>query len=215
MQSNIDPILYDLFDYRPRKGDLKKVEIIKAAIECLATVGIEKTSYEAIAKMIGTRRAHVAYHFSDKHDIYKSAIKFILATYQQELINKLEEANSSDEMIEKYVQAGFSWAKDNAHQVSVLLLLSYFCSVDDDYLELNHLVKLKGQERLYYILMEQKDRHFDPTEAKGLSIIIQNLTSSAIQDCYTTKNLTLEQAQHNVLELIKSLLETRKIRDES
>jgi len=208
MQSNIDPILYDLFEFRPRKGDLKKVEIIKATIQCLATVGIEKTSYESIAKLIGTRRAHVAYHFSDKHDIYKSAIKFILATYQQKLIEKLESANTGEEMLEKYVEAGFSWAYENPHQVSVLLLLGYFCSIDKDFLELNHLVKLKGQERLYFILVDQMDKSLNSEQAKSLSITIQNMTSSAIQDCFTTKNLTLEQAQTNVLSIIKNLINT-------
>jgi TetR/AcrR family transcriptional repressor of bet genes len=207
MQSTIDPILYDLLEFRPRKGDLKKVEIIKASIECLATVGIEKTSYESIAKLIGTRRAHVAYHFSDKHDIYKSAIKFILATYQQKLIEKLEQASDGISMLEKYVEAGFAWAKENPKQVSVLLLLGYFCSIDEEYLELNHMVKTKGRERLYFILMDQVKKEMTSEKARSLSITIQNLTSSSIQDCYTTKNLTLETAQTNVLGLIKSLID--------
>ena len=52
------------FDQSPSKGDTKRFEIIMATIECLSTIGYDKTTYESIAKVIGTRRAHVNYYFS-------------------------------------------------------------------------------------------------------------------------------------------------------
>ena len=204
--TNIDPILYELFEFKPRKGDLKKVEIMKAAIVSLSTLGVEKTSFESIAKLIGTRRAHIAYHFSEKHDIYKGAIKYILATYQQVLMEQLSHAKTGIEMLERYVKAGFSWAENNPNQVSVLLLLGYFCSIDEEYLELNHLVKQKGQERIYFILIDQLDKEISSKDARSLSVTIQNLTSSSIQDCYTTKGLSLKDAQKNVLTLIRKII---------
>ncbi|OUR99594.1 hypothetical protein A9Q84_00820 [Halobacteriovorax marinus] len=207
-KNEIDPLLYDLFEFRPRKGDLKKVEIIKASIECLATLGIEKTSYEAIAKVIGTRRAHVAYHFADKHEIFKSAIKYILATYQQMSLEHIAKATSGEDMLIKYVEAAFSWADLHPKQVSVILLLYYFCSIDEDYLELNDRVKKKGQERIYFILKAQMKKNFTSEKAKALSSIIQNLTSSTIQDCYTTKDYSLKTGKENVLSIIKTLVET-------
>jgi AcrR family transcriptional regulator len=35
-------------EFRPRKGDLKKIEIIQAAIDVLAHQGLENTTYEQI-----------------------------------------------------------------------------------------------------------------------------------------------------------------------
>jgi AcrR family transcriptional regulator len=74
-----------------KKGDRKKLEIIEAAIDCLATEGIDNTTFDSIAKRIDTRRAHVAYHFKDKHMIFEAAISYILITYEhtlQEFIKK-------------------------------------------------------------------------------------------------------------------------------
>ncbi|PIR34499.1 MAG: hypothetical protein COV37_12860, partial [Bdellovibrio sp. CG11_big_fil_rev_8_21_14_0_20_39_38] len=90
---------YDLFDLRPRKGDLKKMEIILAAIDVMAEEGIEKTTYDAIAGRIGTRRAHVAYYYKDKNDILMSAIRYIMANYQQILIENMKDEEDGLQML--------------------------------------------------------------------------------------------------------------------
>lgn len=201
----LDPLLYELFEFKPRKGDLKKIEIIKASIDCLATIGVEKTTYDAIAKKIDTRRAHVAYHFADKNDIFRSAIKYILATYQQISIDHIAQAKTGEEMLVKYVDAAFHWAEIHPKQVSVILLLYYLCSIDSNYLELNDMVKRKGRERVYFILTDQMNKKYTEPQAKSLSLIIQNLTASTIQDCYTMKDLSLKDAKQDVLQAIELL----------
>ena len=162
---NIDPALYEMFDFKPRKGDLKKIEILKATIECLGTLGVEKTTYEAIASKIDTRRAHVAYHFKDKHDLFKAAIKYIVANYQQISISNLSEAKSGKDMLYRYVDAVFTWASKYPNEVSVMLLLYYFCTFDNSYKELNDQIRAGGVERIHYILstidnvaMSEKER---------------------------------------------------------
>ena len=198
MQNNINPILENLFEYRSRKGDFKKVEIIQASIECLATLGHEKTTYEAIAQKVGTRRAHVAYHFSDKNELFKSAIRYILATYQQVSIDHLEKAKSPKDMLNKYIKAAFTWANDYPYQAKVILLFYYFCSLDEEYLEMNDELKHKGQERIQFILKE-----LGVKQSKTISGLIQNIISSAIQDCLTMKNKSVQKSMNQTLKSVQ------------
>jgi len=205
---NIDPYIFNLFEYKPRKGDIKKMEIIKAAIECLATDGLEKTSYEAIAKRIGTRRAHVAYYFSDKNDIFKSAIKYILATYQQISISHLQNAEDGMDMLFKYVSAVFDWAQKHPSQVSVMLLLYYLCTIKEDYRILNDQIRANGHERIFYILATKLEKSMDKNKARVLSKNIQNMMSAAIIDSVTTEGKSLEQAKNDILEVINIMVES-------
>jgi AcrR family transcriptional regulator len=204
----IDPNIFNLFEYKPRKGDIKKMEIIKATIECLATDGLEKTTYEAIAKRIGTRRAHVAYYFSEKHDIFKSSIRFILATYQQISITHLQQAEDGTDMLYKYISAVFDWAKKHPHQLSVMLLLYYLCTVKEEYRTLNTEIRTNGEERLFYILAMKLEKNMAKNKARILSKNIQNMISAAIIDSVSTSRKSLDQAQAEVLELVQIMIES-------
>ncbi|MBT7670603.1 MAG: TetR family transcriptional regulator, partial [Bdellovibrionales bacterium] len=107
-ENSFDPALYELFEFRPRKGDIKKLQIIEAAIHCLANDGIENTTFESIGKLIGTRRSHVAYHFADKKLIFLSAIKFILSTYQQTVMGQMVESQNGRKMLLQYIEGSFT-----------------------------------------------------------------------------------------------------------
>lgn len=198
--------IYELFEFKPRKGDLKKMEIILAAIECIATIGFEKTTYEAIAKKIGTRRAHVAYHFKDKADIFESCIKYIMASYQQTSIQHIEAAKDGLEMLVNYAEAPFLWAEENPQQLSVMLLFYYLCTVDDKYRELHNQIRSGGAERIQYILTNKLSKKVPPKEASTMAKAIQNLVSGTILDVTTTGNMTLKQGKQQVKEQVLKII---------
>lgn len=203
---NVDSMIYELFEFKPRKGDLKKMEIIMAAIECIATIGFEKTTYEAIAQKIGTRRAHVAYHFKDKNDIFEGCIRYIMANYQQTSISKIEAAKDGLEMLVNYAEAPFIWAEENPHQLSVMLLFYYLCTVDEKYKELHASIRAGGVERIQYILTNKLTKKITAKEAAPMAKMIQNLVSGAIMDVSTTGNKTLKQARQQVKEQVLQII---------
>ena len=53
----VDPLVFQLFEFTPRKGDLRKLEIVKAAMECICKEGIEHTSFDKIGARLGIGRA--------------------------------------------------------------------------------------------------------------------------------------------------------------
>lgn len=191
----LDPTFYELFEFKPRKGDLKKIEIILAAIDCMATIGYEKTTYEAIAKRIGTRRAHVAYHFKDKADIFEASIKYINASYQQTSIQQMEEANDGLQTLVNYIEAPFIWAEQNPSQLAVMLLFYYLCLIDEKYRTLHADLRQKGAQRIEYILTNKLSTPIDKEVAPEMAKTIQNLMSGTILDLSTTGNMTLKEGR--------------------
>lgn len=197
--------MLELFDFRARKGDLKKMEIIQAAIEVLAEQGLEHTTYESLALKINSRRAHVAYHFNDKKMIFLAAVKYILGEFQQNVLDSLESAyeqkKSPDDVLRAYIDGVFDWAERNPAQLSVMLLLYYQCTLDSDYIDIHDKIRKAGSERLA-LLFEKVKNHKTP-ELCGKWL--QNQLSGSMMDSVTTKTTTLRHARektHKFLDLL-------------
>jgi AcrR family transcriptional regulator len=202
----VDHSLFELFEFKPRKGDLKKMEIILAAIECISSIGFEKTTYESIAKRIGTRRAHIAYHFKDKDSIFESCIKLIMANYQQTSLKHIESAKTGEEMLVRYVEAPFIWAEENPSQLSVMLLFYYLCSINEKYQQMHADIRSGGAARIEFILTKKLTNSFSLKEARPLAKTIQNLVSGTIMDTATTKSKTLRQSKLQVKKQVLKLI---------
>lgn len=201
----VDPRMLELFEFRARKGDLKKIEIIRAAIEVLAEQGLENTTYESLALKINSRRAHVAYHFNDKKTIFLAAVKYILGEFQQNVLDSLELAYQQKktpvQVLRAYIDGVFDWAIKNPSQLSVMLLLYYQCTLDDDYIQLHDKVRKGGNERLALLFKQIKGQKSPEMCGKWL----QNQLSGAMMDSVTTHSTTLEQARektHKFLDLL-------------
>lgn len=203
-KQTVDPLMVKLFEFRPRKGDLKKASIITAAIECLSEEGLEKTTFEAIARKIGTRRAHVNYYFADKQKIFLAAIQYIAATYQSISLECLEKAKKDEDLLEAYLEGPFKWAKNHPEQLSVMFLLYYLSTFQKEYLELNHQIRKGGALRISYVL-RKKDPSLSKKEASLKAKSIQNILSGCLLDVATTKGRTLASASREVKNIIKKL----------
>ena len=200
-----DSLIYNLFDYTPSKGDLKKLEITKAAIECLAQVGIEKTTFEAIAKKIGTRRAHVAYHFPEKHKIFLSAVKYVLATFQEEISKSVDQVDNSRDKLTSYVNASFNWMEKYPEQVTVLMLMFYLCALEHDFMDFYSLMRDKEIERLQHLLRGGNSL-CDNDRIAFISKTIWNTVHSEIMIIVTNKGKVIEKGRENSLSTLNYLL---------
>ncbi|MCO4794025.1 MAG: TetR/AcrR family transcriptional regulator [Bacteriovoracaceae bacterium] len=203
--SRIDPKILELFEFKLKKGDQKRLEIIHAAIECLATIGFEMTTYESIAKLIGTRRAHVNYYFKDKSEIILSCIHYIVANYQQTSIKHIDQARLGEEMLFHYIEAPFIWAKENPEELSVMLLFYYLCNIRGEYKELHDQIRDGGVTRISYILknglnLKESDENIN-LQAKT----IQNLISGSMMDAATTNLKSMRQAEEDIKKFVSQL----------
>ena len=195
---------------KPSKGDLKKLEIIQAAIECIASIGFEKTTYEAIAKKIGTRRAHVAYHFKDKEDIFKACILSINHNYQEVLKKHVAKAKSGKELLIHFAEGPFVWAEKSSDELSVMLLFYYLSAVNKEYKSLNTQLKSAGIQRLVMVMSQELKLKSSIDELKYVAKEIQNIVTGSVIDAATTNNKTLKQARKDVRKSVLNILENLK-----
>lgn len=205
MSSNPDDIFIELFEFLPRKGDLKKIEIIKATINCLAYHGVENTTYEAIATSIGTRKAHIAYHFSDKNLLFLACIKYILATYQKLSVEKLKDSQSGMDMLKHFVEGPFLWAKKHPEQLTVMLLLYYYAHMNEDYRELHTQVREGGYNRVNYILTQKLKFKSNAEKTKFISFAILNTISGQLLSVTSADKASLENAMKDTWRTVKVL----------
>lgn len=150
----VDPLFFQLFEVSPRKGDLRKIEIIKAAIECIANEGIENLSLETVGKKLKIGRAHVGYYYKTVPEIINMAIKYIMANAQSITVEHVKAAKTPTERIEAMIVAAFEWAYHFPEQASVYMLYFYYCSKDPSHREVHRQIRQVGASRLETILVQ-------------------------------------------------------------
>lgn len=206
VHDSFESTLKELFDFRLSKGDQKRIEIVQATIDCLAELGIEKTSFAAIAEKMGTRKSHVNYYYKDKDDIYYDIYKFIAGTYQEYSIAYLEQKSKSKDKLFRFLDAYFHWARENEKQLNAMFLLYYFCFHKPRFREVNQKIREGGIERLSFILREQFS--LTPKKSQLLAKGIQAIMSHAAVDSYTFMKDSCDpvEREKEARKLIKHLL---------
>lgn len=202
-------LLSELFEFKARKGDFKKREIILATIDCIAELGVEHTTYEAIAQKVNTRRAHVAYYFKDKKQLIVACVRYIVGNYQQMLLESLKNAKGSQGLLVGYLEGPFHWAKKNPAQLSVMLLFYYLCLVRPELKKLHEKIRAGGVERIQFILVNHMN--IPTKDAQIMAKMIQNMISGYIIDAVTTTGRSLDLAFEDLKKDVIYLIEAKQI----
>ena len=200
----------NFLNLKPTKGELKKLEIISSTIECIATIGFEKITYQVIADKLGTTRAHIAYHYSDKSEMIKACVHYIFSHYHTILVERLNQAEDNEEVLFTYVESPFVWAQDNPNELAVMILFYYLCLVDDDYRKMHYDLREAGTTRIMQILTHNCKLEIRAYEVENLAKQIQNLVSGAILDATTTDSRSIKKAKEETVANIRKLIESAK-----
>lgn len=103
------------------KKEINREKIEKAAIHCFLKHGIDKTTLEDIAAVVGLNKATLYYYFKSKEDIFievalKEAFKFISSLQENTL-----EIVGIEQKVLFYITSRFNYYKEivNHNQISV------------------------------------------------------------------------------------------------
>ena len=104
----------------------KKQEILKAARECFARFGYEKTTLDDIGKMVGLNKASLYYYYKNKEAIFAEVVFFEAEQYMQALYAKIQDTRGCREKILTYLKEKFRYMQKvmNLHNLSVESLRS-------------------------------------------------------------------------------------------
>ena len=81
----------------------KKREIIKAASQCFAHYGYDKTTLEDIGKLVGLNKASLYYYYKNKDSIFSDVILFELDEFFITILKKVSEQTSFKDKIFTYL----------------------------------------------------------------------------------------------------------------
>jgi len=198
--------LYSQFlKFKPNKGDLRRIAILENAIECIATIGVEASSLEAIGKKHKMTKAHVAYYYDDRKTIVEAAIKFVVATVQSFTVRHVKEAATEKDRLEAFINGTFDWVGTYPKHPSVIMLMYYYSSFDPFYRKLHTEVRATGAERIQAVI-EPLLSSAKKKQAGTLAKLVQSILTGHLLDYITTASpLSLEQLRRKT---VKEILET-------
>jgi len=186
--SNVDPILKQMFEGGLSKGELKKIEIVKSAIQIIGELGIEATSFESIGKPLGIRKAHVAYHFKNKTDIIEAAIRYIIAKGQEITIERVTQAQGTKDRLAAMARATFEWTRSDPRQIAVYMLFGHYGTVDPKYQSLHTEIRQTGLNRISALLSQDPSitQRLAAPEVMELATSIQAVITGEVVGLYTS-----------------------------
>lgn len=103
------------------KKEEKKQKVLRAAAECFARYGYDKTTLEDIGKAVGLNKASLYYYYKNKENIFCDVILEEADVYMQELQKKVKTARSYEARILNYLTERLHYYKNivNLHNLSL------------------------------------------------------------------------------------------------
>lgn len=148
-----DTALYaQLFAPEPTKGQRRMIALLDAAIESYATLGIDETTFDSIAKAAGVSRPLVQHYFKTKRDVFLLVIRYIRAAFQAKAIEAIRRETEPDRQFEAYVRSTFEWMRERPKHALVWSLFYYYCGLDPEYRTLHTDLVRMGETRITALL---------------------------------------------------------------
>jgi AcrR family transcriptional regulator len=145
--------IYDrLFETKVTKGELKRKQILEAVIKTINSDGIEKVTFDFVAKELKMRPSHVAYYFRNRRKLIVDSLYYVAAIAQEITTKRVEKANSWEGRVSAIIDGAFEWLERYPSHASAMTLFYYYCTCDSDQRKAYSAIKEIGLRRLMAVL---------------------------------------------------------------
>lgn len=182
-------IFFESFPSQPRKGDLRRLEIIETTIHCIAREGFAGSTFDHVAKHLKTRRSHIAYYFKDREELLMAALQFTTVVAQKVTIECVAKAKTPIEQILAVGEGAFEWAETNPKQAKFLILFYSMCTYNKTFLELHTRIREAGSKRLRALLADVLPEKIGELGLDGLAHVLQGLVTGMFVAHMTTTTM--------------------------
>ncbi len=166
-----------IFNVKPGRGEERKLRIVKTMIECLATKGLEETTFDTLGKKLKMRRTHVAYYFANRDELVMAAIRYVVATGQSFVIERTSKAKDWRGRMRAVIEGPFDWLAEYPEQACVMTLLYNLASHSQPYRELQNAIRTMGEERMMSSL---EPSGIPAAKCRELARSVQSLMTGAL-----------------------------------
>jgi AcrR family transcriptional regulator len=191
--SNPQEALYaEIFGFQPSLAQKRTIQIIEGAIKSYASVGIENTTYDRIAKICKISRPLVQHYLEDKESLFEMVAKYIRSHFQQIAIQAIKAETDPLKQLTAYIHSTFFWIKKFPDHACVWQLIFYYCHLNPKLRELNTQLVDMGTERIASLLtMGQSQKVFACKDARATAQLIQIIITGSLLKA-TTENMKSE-----------------------
>ena len=100
----------------------RRAQIVGAAIETIASVGLGRASYARIANTAGiSSTSLISYHFENRKDLIAEVVASVYGNLGQYVGGRVGSAITPTERIREYIGANIDYAKDHPHPMRAVL----------------------------------------------------------------------------------------------
>lgn len=134
------------------KGERTREKILKSSIQCLATLGHEKTTFQAIADHCGISQPLVVHYFEKRENVFPSVIEYLLSRTEDILRKEIDHTRSAVDRLNDFVRVSLEYVRREPDEAKVFLTLSLFATFSDQYRAFNGKIKQSAIRELIEIL---------------------------------------------------------------
>ncbi len=202
-----NPLYFKLFRTKPRKGDLRRFEIVEATLRLLKKDGSSAISIESIAKSMGMLRSHIAYYFPDKALLFREVVELTIAIGHQFLVERMKSLKTPKELLEGYVEATFQWCDEHPEHFYAIFIMWEYSIKNKAFMDLSNQFRKGGKERMQQIIMsgwkDENSKNSIPELAREVhNIVIANILEYFCSDSGMTTQQMAELTKRRIYQLL-------------
>lgn len=177
-----------------------KEHIIRSAMNCISELGLEHTTFQAIADKAKVSQPLVVYHLKTRENIFHAVFQYILDTSLLETEQAIAKTPSAKEALTAYIDVSLKYFRSHHGIPIVYLTFYYLSSFNSEYRMINDKLKAEAIQRIMGILAVGMAK-------KEFKIVNPNLTAKIIHTNITglLLNLACEKTNYTDEELLKEL----------
>jgi len=99
----------------------RRAQIIKCAIEAIATLGYRQASLAQIAKLAGISKGVISYHFADKDELIEQVLHEVISEFEAYMKPRIKAQQSATPMLRTYIESNIAFMAARREYVLVLV----------------------------------------------------------------------------------------------
>ncbi|WP_210603421.1 TetR/AcrR family transcriptional regulator [Brevibacterium oceani] len=161
----------------------RRTQIVRAAIETLADVGFDKTSFAEITRRAGlSSQRLISYHFEDKNELLWQIVNDIYSDAAHFMDERMKGAGSALERLRTYIGANLEFLRDHPREIAALTEIGPHLSTRSGDTATSMRVQQPVIEGLASILYEgQENGEFVMFDVQAVAVMIRASIERAAQ----------------------------------
>ncbi|TWE11894.1 TetR/AcrR family transcriptional regulator [Rudaeicoccus suwonensis] len=101
-------------------GQVRRAQIVDAAIAVLAETGFAAASLAAVADRVGISKGVISYHFAGKDDLLSEVVRTVLRRATEWMTPRIESAESYADAVHAYIRSNVEFLHDHPRDIAAL-----------------------------------------------------------------------------------------------